>query len=51
MRLHEYYFGTLGGKGRLEKTGKLSKRISEDFGTYEVWEREFKTLGTMRGIG
>jgi superoxide dismutase, Fe-Mn family len=51
MRLHEYYFGTLGGNRGLEKTGRLSKRISEDFGTYETWEKEFKTVGTMRGIG
>jgi len=51
MRLHEYYFENLGGKGGLEKTGKLSKKISEDFGSYENWEKEFKGVGTMRGIG
>ncbi len=51
MRLHEYYFENLGGKGGLEKTGKLSKRIAEDFGNYEAWEKEFKAVGTMRGIG
>lgn len=51
MRLHEYYFENLGGKGGLEKTGKLSKKISEDFGNYETWEKEFKAIGTMRGVG
>ena len=51
MRLHEYYFENLGGKGGLEKAGKLSKRISEDFGNYEAWEKEFKAVATMRGIG
>jgi Fe-Mn family superoxide dismutase len=51
MRLHEYYFENLGGKGGIEKTGKLSKRISEDFGNYEAWEKEFKAVGAMRGIG
>jgi Fe-Mn family superoxide dismutase len=51
MRLHEYYFENLGGKGALEKTGKLSKRISEDFGSYETWEKEFRAVGGMRGIG
>jgi Fe-Mn family superoxide dismutase len=51
MRLHEYYFENLGGKGGLEKTGKLSKKISEDFGSYESWEKEFKATGSMRGIG
>jgi Fe-Mn family superoxide dismutase len=51
MRLHEYYFENLGGKGGLEKTGKLSKRMSENFGSYENWEKEFKAVGGMRGIG
>jgi Fe-Mn family superoxide dismutase len=51
MRLHEYYFENLGGKGSLEKTSKLSKKIAEDFGSYENWEKEFKAVGTMRGIG
>jgi Fe-Mn family superoxide dismutase len=51
MRLHEYYFENLGGKGGLEKISKLSKKIAEDFGSYENWEKEFKAVGTMRGIG
>jgi Fe-Mn family superoxide dismutase len=51
MRLHEYYFENLGGKGDLEKEGKLFKKISEDIGSYEAWEKEFKGTGTMRGIG
>jgi Fe-Mn family superoxide dismutase len=51
MRLHEYYFENLGGKGGLEKASKLFKKISEDFGSYEAWEKEFKAVGTMRGIG
>jgi len=51
MRLHEYYFENLGGKGRLEKTGKLYKRISLEFGSFETWEKEFRAVGMMRGIG
>ncbi len=39
MRLHEYYFENLGGKGGLEKTGKLFKKISEEFGSFETWEK------------
>jgi Fe-Mn family superoxide dismutase len=35
----------------LEKTGKLSKKISEDFGDYGTLEKEFKGVGAMRGIG
>jgi Fe-Mn family superoxide dismutase len=51
MRLHEYYFENLGGKGGLGKASKLFKKISEDFGIYETWEKEFKAVGMMRGIG
>ncbi len=51
MRLHEYYFGNLGGEGVLDKSGKLVKKMVEDFGSYEEWERDFKAIGAMRGIG
>jgi len=51
MRLHEYYFGNLGGKAALDKSGKLGKKLAEDFGSYEDWEKDFKGTGTMRGIG
>lgn len=51
MRLHEYYFENLGGKGRINKDGKLVKNITEDFASYETWERDFKATGAMRGIG
>jgi Fe-Mn family superoxide dismutase len=51
MRLHEYYFENLGGKEGLEKTGKLFKKISEEFESFETWEKEFRAIGMMRGIG
>jgi len=51
MRLHEYYFENLGGKGGIDKNGKLSKKLAENFGSYESWEKDFKATGTMRGIG
>ena len=51
MRLHEYYFDNLGGKGALDKSGKFGKKLAVDFGSYEDWERDFKGTGTMRGIG
>ena len=51
MRLHEYYFENLGGKAALDKAGKLAKKLAEDFGSYESWEKDFKGTGTMRGIG
>ncbi len=51
MRLHEYYFENLGGKGTLDRSGKLARKLAEDFGSYEDWEKDFKASGTMRGIG
>jgi len=51
MRLHEYYFDNLGGKGVLDKSGKLAEKMAEDFGSYEAWEEDFKGTGKMRGIG
>ena len=51
MRLHEYYFENLGGKGGINKDGKLAKKMAEDFGSYEAWEKDFKAVGAMRGIG
>jgi Fe-Mn family superoxide dismutase len=51
MRLHEYYFGNLGGKGASDKSGKLGRKLAEDFGSYEDWEKDFRGTGTMRGIG
>ncbi len=51
MRLHEYYFENLGGKPGLDAGGKLAKSIVESFGSYELWEKDFKATGAMRGIG
>ena len=51
MRLHEYYFEDLGGKGGLNRAGKLGKKLADEFGSYENWEKDFRGTGTMRGIG
>jgi Fe-Mn family superoxide dismutase len=52
MRLHEYYFENLGGKkGGVNKEGMLAKKMAEDFGNYETWEKDFRAVGAMRGIG
>ena len=51
MRLHEYYFENLGGKAALDKSGKLGKKLAEEFGSYEDWEKDFRATATMRGIG
>lgn len=51
MRLHEYYFGNLGGNAVLNKDGALGQKLAAEFGSYEAWEKDFKGTGTMRGIG
>jgi Fe-Mn family superoxide dismutase len=51
MRLHEYYFDNLGSKAALDKSGKLAKKLAENFGSYEDWEKDFRGTGTVRGIG
>ena len=51
MRLHEYYFGNLGGRQALDKSSRLTKKLIEDFDGYDSWEKDFKATGMMRGIG
>lgn len=51
MRLHELYFGNLGGKEALKKDSPLMKRLEANFGSYDKWAADFKATGTMRGIG
>lgn len=51
MRLHEYYFGNLGGKGSLAAGGKLGKALAAEFGSVEKWEADFRATGAMRGVG
>ena len=51
MRLHEYYFENLGGKSGINKGGKLAKKLEAVFGSFEMWEKDFRAVGAMRGIG
>ena len=51
MRLHELYFGNLGGDGSPDGGAKVKGLIEKQFGSYEDWEKDFKAVGGMRGIG
>lgn len=51
MRLHEYYFENMGKKGTPAGAANLGKKLIEDFGGYESWEKDFRATGSMRGIG
>ncbi|AOV99460.1 superoxide dismutase [Dehalococcoides mccartyi] len=51
MRLHEYYFSNLGTSAPLSESNKLYQAISAEFGSYQLWEADFKATAAMRGIG
>ncbi|HEY4496562.1 MAG TPA: Fe-Mn family superoxide dismutase [Candidatus Paceibacterota bacterium] len=63
MRLHELYFGNMSKTPtRLEeskipskvegtKKATLTEEINRVYGSYENWEKDFKAVGAMRGIG
>lgn len=51
MRLHELYFGNLGGTGMPRQDSHAYKAIQEDFGNFENWKKDFTATGLMRGIG
>ncbi len=43
MVLHEFYFGNLGGDGKL--SGTVGKLIKVEFGSVEAWEHDFRQTG------
>jgi Fe-Mn family superoxide dismutase len=52
MRLHELYFGNLKKEGsRLDMESSLGRKLIEEFGSFERWEKHFRATGAMRGIG
>ncbi len=52
MRLHELYFGnmTKGQKG-INTNSELFKSVVAEFGSFEFWEKDFRSMGALRGIG
>lgn len=52
MRLHEIYFSNMSKAPVAKPTDTpLAKKIAEEFGSFEAWEKDFKATGAMRGIG
>jgi Fe-Mn family superoxide dismutase len=51
MRLHELYFGNLGGTGPLPMDSPLMLKIVENFGSFDKWAADFKATGAIRGVG
>lgn len=46
---HEFYFDNLGGNGQAGKTEQ--KLIADAFGSFDLWETEFRRMGTGLGGG
>ncbi len=52
MRLHEYYFENMNREGgERNDSSPLAKRVIDEFGSFDLWEKDFKAVGAMRGIG
>jgi Fe-Mn family superoxide dismutase len=52
MRLHEYYFENMKKESvSLNQDGALAQKIVAEFGSVENWEKDFRAVGAMRGIG
>lgn len=52
MRLHELYFWNIGKENSsLAKDSIFLEKIIEDFGALISWEKDFQSVGMMRGIG
>jgi len=52
MRLHELYFWNISKENSsLDKNSVFLEKIIEDFGALIKWEKDFQSVGMMRGIG
>ncbi len=51
MRLHELYFENLGGSAPLSPDSALYRKIVKDFGSFDIWKKDFVATAKMRGIG
>ena len=52
MRLHEYYFWNMSKNAKpLDYNSDLHRKIVHEWGSFEKWEKDFRSMGAMRGIG
>ena len=52
MRLHELYFDNMTKEtSSMDPNSKLAQKIISEFGTLANWEKDFKAVATIRGIG
>ena len=52
MRLHELYFGGMAkNPAERDDDSLLARQMASDFGSAEEWEKAFRAMGAMRGVG
>ncbi len=52
MRLHEAYFGNLSKRSTdPDPKSLLAAQILKSFGSFAAWEKDFRAVSAMRGIG
>ncbi len=52
MRLHELYFANMTkSAAKPSESSSLYQLIQKVYGSYEAWEKDFRAIGSMRGIG
>lgn len=52
MRLHELYFQNLAkNPEKLDESSPFAAAIAQEFGSVAMWEKDFASMGAMRGIG
>ena len=52
MRLHEYYFENMANTpSALSDGSALLQQIERDFGSYQTWEAQLRSMAKIRGIG
>jgi Fe-Mn family superoxide dismutase len=51
MRLHELYFSNLGGRSGPGEKMSIYQAIEKQFGSFDLWKRDFLATGAIRGIG
>jgi Fe-Mn family superoxide dismutase len=52
MRLHEYYFESMSAKpSAIDQAPQLKAAMEKEFGSVEAWEKDFRSVAAMRGIG
>ena len=52
MRLHELYFENMNKNGKaFNSSSSLAKQLIGQFQSFERWEKVFRAVGAMRGIG